>query len=194
MEYARYLWKTQNYRKNWIKIVNGIRKDDFVHAVREDPRLTDVSEVDLRAQFDLAVKIRDLTSAANENVILIRNLRVQVKERLSRIDDRIVREVAEGFVELISVVEKELYQVRNQSSKDKIAFPIKINNRLSGLRGNLERGDGPPLKGYYQVFEELSAELKAHLEVLKRILRDDLTCVNKELARLGLKRIVAHRK
>ncbi|HKA18277.1 MAG TPA: glycosyl hydrolase [Blastocatellia bacterium] len=33
-----YLYKTHDYGKNWSKIVSGIRADDYVHAVREDPK------------------------------------------------------------------------------------------------------------------------------------------------------------
>jgi photosystem II stability/assembly factor-like uncharacterized protein len=33
---APYIWKTDDYGKTWKKIVNGIRTDDYVHAVRED--------------------------------------------------------------------------------------------------------------------------------------------------------------
>ena len=33
---APYLFKTKDYGKTWTKIVDGIRADDFVHAVRED--------------------------------------------------------------------------------------------------------------------------------------------------------------
>ncbi len=33
---APYIWKTTDYGKTWARIVNGIRPDDFVHAVRED--------------------------------------------------------------------------------------------------------------------------------------------------------------
>jgi photosystem II stability/assembly factor-like uncharacterized protein len=33
-----YLYKTHDYGKTWTKIVSGIRADDYVHAVREDPK------------------------------------------------------------------------------------------------------------------------------------------------------------
>jgi photosystem II stability/assembly factor-like uncharacterized protein len=33
-----YIFKTADYGKSWTKIVNGIRPNDFVHAVREDPK------------------------------------------------------------------------------------------------------------------------------------------------------------
>ncbi len=32
-----YLWKTKDYGKTWTKIVNGIRADDYMHVIREDP-------------------------------------------------------------------------------------------------------------------------------------------------------------
>ena len=31
-----YLWKTNDYGKTWIKIINGIRNDEFLHVIRED--------------------------------------------------------------------------------------------------------------------------------------------------------------
>ncbi|MBI3504290.1 MAG: glycosyl hydrolase [Proteobacteria bacterium] len=34
---APYIFKTTDYGKTWTKIVNGLRADAFVHAVREDP-------------------------------------------------------------------------------------------------------------------------------------------------------------
>ncbi len=36
-DFAPYIWKTEDYGKSWTKIVNGIRSDAYVHAVREDP-------------------------------------------------------------------------------------------------------------------------------------------------------------
>jgi photosystem II stability/assembly factor-like uncharacterized protein len=35
---APYAWRTDDYGKSWTKIVNGIRADAYVHAVREDPK------------------------------------------------------------------------------------------------------------------------------------------------------------
>ena len=36
-DFAPYAWKTDDYGQTWTKIVNGIREDAYVHAVREDP-------------------------------------------------------------------------------------------------------------------------------------------------------------
>jgi photosystem II stability/assembly factor-like uncharacterized protein len=34
---APYIFRTHDYGRTWTKIVNGIRADDYVHSVREDP-------------------------------------------------------------------------------------------------------------------------------------------------------------
>src|SRR5688500_8307246 len=36
---APYIFRTNDFRRTWTKIVNGIRADDYVHAVREDTNL-----------------------------------------------------------------------------------------------------------------------------------------------------------
>lgn len=139
----------------------------------KDPRVAGVSDADLRAQFNLALAIRDATSKANEAVIEIRRVTSQLADRASRASDGSDGATARRALALadsLRTVEAELYQVKNQSSKDKIAFPIKLNDRLTGLRSNLERGDGAPPAAYYKVFRELSAELDALLEKLTSLL------------------------
>ena len=36
-DFAPYIWKTDDYGQTWTKIVDGIRADAYVHAVRADP-------------------------------------------------------------------------------------------------------------------------------------------------------------
>ena len=59
--------------------------------------------------------------------------------------------------------------VRNQSPKDKIAFPIKLNDRLTGLRAIVEAGDGRPTEAQYRVFRDLRGELDALLRSLRTL-------------------------
>jgi hypothetical protein len=150
--------------------------------VLRDPRLTDVTDADLEEQLHLALRIRDATSAANEGVILIRGIRRDLEARLAATTNPEARGVAESVLGDLASVEGELYQVRNRSPKDKIAFPIKLNDRLTGLRTILESGDERPTVAQQRVFEELSRQLDSLLQRLERIVREDLP---------RLKRIVA---
>ena len=72
----------------------------------------------------------------------------------------------------LTAVEAELYQINNQSAKDKIAFPIKLNDRLAGLLWNIQRADGRPNRAHYEVFRELSNELDGHLAALDALLEE----------------------
>ena len=161
--------------------------------VRRDPRLVGVADADLRAQFDLARQVRDRESEANEAVLRIRDVRARLAARIAVDTPRLgasaaarVRGAAERFLHSVSAVEGELYQVRNQSPKDKIAFPIRLNDRLTGLRAHIETGDAAPTAAQRRVFRELQGELTRHLTRLESALRDDLAPLNAALAAAGL--------
>jgi len=154
--------------------------------VRKDPRLSGVTDEDLHEQFRLASEIRDKTSLANETVIQIRDIKKQVNDRVQQTNDRGVHTAADAFLQKISAVEEELYQVRNRSGQDPLNFPIKLNNRLASLRRSVETGDAKPTDAAHTVLEELSTELAGHLGRLDTILIEDLRDLNRRLQRANL--------
>ncbi len=169
-----------------VKLTVGNQSWTQPLTVLKDPRLGQVTQQDLQEQFTLAMKVRDRVSAANEAVILIRKLKTQMD------DDRITGEpeLQKPLAELknrLSLVEAELYQVKNQSPKDKIAFPIRLNDRLAGLFALVQEADGAPNRAHYEVFEQLSSELDGHLAELDQLLENDLAAVNERLSEKRLR-------
>ena len=168
--------------------VNGkIKEQTF--ELKKDPRLTDVSQKDLEAQFELAMNIRNAENAANQSIIKIRNLTNQLKTLARTNTTTEIAKKAELIDKQLRKVEEKIYQVRNQSPKDKIAFPIQLNDRLTGLRSRLEKGDGAPPKAFYQVYDELSGELNQHLSKLKLVLEKDLVKFNELLEEAQLPKV-----
>ncbi|MFP4094162.1 MAG: WD40/YVTN/BNR-like repeat-containing protein [Cyclobacteriaceae bacterium] len=157
-----------------IRMKVGEQVQEYPFKVLMNPNLKDVTEADLKEQFVLASKIRDKTSQANEAVISIREVKKDMAERLKRNTDAARASKAQDFMDKLSAIEEELYQVRNQSSQDPLNFPIKLNNRLASLRRSVEDGEARPTDGAYQVFEELSAELKALLDPLDKLMKEEL--------------------
>ena len=158
--------------------------------VQPDPRLGNVPATAFADQFRLAMAIRDAESRANRTVMTARDLVAQA-DAITGIEDAALRGDVSALAAGIEAVAGELYQLRNQSPKDKIAFPIKLNDRLTGLRSHLERGDGTPIDAYQAVFAELSAELDVHLRAFEQMLADDLPGLNRRLERAGLGQLVA---
>ena len=159
--------------------------------VQPDPRLTDIPATAFADQFRLAMAIRDAESRANRTVMTARDLVAQAAAIVTGTEDAALRGDVSAFAAAIEAVAGELYQLRNQSPKDKIAFPIKLNDRLTGLRSHLERGDGTPVDAYQAVFAELSAELDVHLRAFEQMLADDLPGLNRRLERAALGQLVA---
>ncbi|MXX86578.1 MAG: glycosyl hydrolase [Acidobacteria bacterium] len=183
-------WAPPGRYRARLSTSDGTREAAF--DVLPDPRLGDIPPTAFTGQFRLAMAIRDAESRANEGVLLARDLRSQADAILAEADDADLRDLVSRFAAGIEAVAGELYQLQNQSPKDKIAFPIKLNDRLTGLRSHLERGDGTPTGAYQAVFDELSAELEGRLGVLERMLSDRLPRLNRRLEEAGLPRIAVN--
>ncbi len=158
-------------------VVDGARQEqEFV--VRKDPRLTGVTQQDLERQFELATRIREATSRANEAVIRIRDVRSQVDDRAQRAADPAVSAAADSLRARLGAVEEAVYQVRLQSNQDPLNYPIRLNNKLAALLGVVESAEARPTDQTYTVFDELSKRLDAQLERLGELLGTDVAALN----------------
>jgi hypothetical protein len=157
--------------------------------VRRNPLFTEVSDADLQAQFDLAIRIRDKVTEANQAVIDIRRIKAAVAERTGASTDGRLETAGTTLTGGLSEVEEAIYQVRNQSGQDPLNFPIRINNRLASLLSVVTRGDGAPIGNAEPIFTDLVAELKAQTDKLEEILVTHLAAFNQEARRLGLEPI-----
>ncbi|MEO0901326.1 MAG: glycosyl hydrolase, partial [Bacteroidota bacterium] len=175
-----------NYK---VKIKSGDYEKTYPFAIHMNPNLKGITKEDLDEQFELANNIMQKTSAANEAVIHIREIKKQLKEHESRLSSSTMKRTISPFLSKISVIEENLYQVKNQSGQDPLNFPIKLNNRLASLRRSMENGDAKPTDGAYKVFQELSAELETELNNLNAILKKEGAKVNKALQDIGAENI-----
>jgi hypothetical protein len=163
-------------------------------AVRREPHLLkDVTDQDLREEFDLAIKVRDKASQANEAVLLVRGIKQQIEERKSKLDAKSanVAKALDDFAAQLSAIEGEIYQVKLQSSQDPLNFPIKLNNKIAALQGVIESADVKPTEQAYSVFRTLSNGLDEQLGKLDTNVKGRMPPVNQLLQRLKLDPIKA---
>ena len=148
--------------------------------------LRTATDADLQEQFDLAIRIRDKVTEANNAVIQIRNLKREVADRLTKSPDAQLKTAGDRLTTSLSAVEEEIYQVKNQSGQDPLNFPIKINNRLASLLRVVNTGDGKPIANAAPILKDLSAELKVQTDRLAKVLAADLPAFNTESQRVGV--------
>jgi photosystem II stability/assembly factor-like uncharacterized protein len=167
--------------KYQVRLTAGSYTKTYPFQINMNPNLKGVTEADLKETYELAVKIRNRESEANEAVIKIRKIRKEMEEGLKATNDPAVTKAVNDFMAKITMVEEDLYQTKNRSGQDPLNFPIKLGNRISAVRRSLETGDGKPTAGVYKVFDELSKELDGHLAKLNGILAGELPPLNQKL-------------
>jgi photosystem II stability/assembly factor-like uncharacterized protein len=164
-------------------------------AIRREPHvLKDVSDQDLQEQFDLAMKVRDKASQANEAVLLVRGIKAQIKDRKSKLDPKsgaATVKALDDFEAALSAIEEEIYQVKLQSSQDPLNFPIKLNNKIAALQGVIESADVRPTEQAYSVFRTLTNRLDEQLGRLDTTSKTRMPPVNQLLQRSKLDPIKA---
>ena len=163
-----------------VRLTAGDYVQTYPFAIKMDPNYKGVTAEDLQEQFELAMKIRDKTSMANEAVIKIRETKKDLKNKMASASTKAETEKINAVMDQLSAIEEDLYQVKNQSNQDPLNFPIKLNNRLASLRRSLENGDARPTDGAYQVFKELSAELDGHLKKLDKVMTDEVSAFGRD--------------
>jgi photosystem II stability/assembly factor-like uncharacterized protein len=165
--------------------VDGRDLSQPVTVVR-NPRFTDITDEHLRAQFALAIQIRDKVSEANTAVIEARRIKREADTLMARNNGARLKQLGTTLNTNLSDVEDDIYQVKNQSGQDPLNFPIKINNRLANLLRIINTADGPPIANLPVLFAEYTKQLEVQTTRLQQVLVRDLAAFNAELRRLGL--------
>jgi photosystem II stability/assembly factor-like uncharacterized protein len=157
-------------------------------TVKKHP-LYNISDADMKAQFDLASRIRDKVNEANNAIIQIRRIKTQLKDRTDKNNSADAKVIADMFAKELTDVEVDVYQVKNQSNQDPLNFPIKTNNRLASLLRVVGTGEGRPIGNAEPIFNDLQAELKAETDRLQKVISTYLPRFNQLATRIGMQPI-----
>jgi photosystem II stability/assembly factor-like uncharacterized protein len=172
-----------------VRLSVGGRQQSQPVVVARNPMFADVSDDDLKAQFALAIQVRDKVSEANNAVIEIRRIRTAAADRMAKNADARLEEAGATLTTNLSDVEDDIYQVKNQSGQDPLNFPIRINNRLANLLRIVNSGDGRPIANAPVLFAQYTEQLAVQLTRLQQVIDRDLAAFNAELRRLRLQPI-----
>jgi len=142
--------------------------------VLKDPRLTDVSQEDLVAQFELVREIKAKLDTTHKSINKIRQVRNEINDAIAEAgDNEEAKNLAKQINEQLSQIENELVQTKAEAIQDVLNFPIKLNNKLAALAGTVETGYGRPTQQQYEVYENLAAQVDEQLSKLQPILEGE---------------------
>ncbi|HXS97561.1 MAG TPA: hypothetical protein VN736_23340 [Candidatus Limnocylindrales bacterium] len=173
-----------------VRLTAGGKTQTQRFTLEKDPRLDSVTIADLKAQFDLSMKILNDVTRADEIVIAIRDLKKQMEERQKAKPDPSIKAACEALLAKLTPIEEDVYQVRNRSNQDPLNFPIKLNNKIAALGSSVQHGDGKPTAASYEVYDLLHKQLVDEQNKFNTTVKLELPKVNAILVRNGLKELV----
>jgi photosystem II stability/assembly factor-like uncharacterized protein len=150
-------------------------------VIKGDPNYA-MTEKDYDAQVGMLLQIRDKFSEIQKAIKNIRNIRTQITDFSSRADlskNKEVKQMADSISKQITSIEEALYQTKSKSGQDVLNFPIRLNDKISGLYDVAASGYNPPSKQVKEAFADLSSQADVQLNKLKKVMADDLKSFNK---------------
>lgn len=163
------------------EIKAGEESQKIVFEILKDPRL-EVTPEEYQEQFEFLLGIRDKLTETHLAIKKIRDVRDQINELKTRIkkDEAYTALIEQGdaIVKKLTGIEETLYQTKSRSGQDPLNFPIRLNNRLSGLVSVVASADGPPTRQAIEVRDMVVKEIDQQLNELQVVFDDDLLQFN----------------
>ncbi|WP_431215798.1 VPS10 domain-containing protein [Puia sp. P3] len=153
---------------------------DVAFAIKGDPNYQ-LTEADYDAQTGFLLQIRDKYNEAQKAILQIRSVRTQLQDFNSRLDStqKPIKKLSDSLIRNLTAIEEALYQTKSKSGQDMLNFPIRLNDKLSGVYGYASEGYAAPNRQAREVFASLSARTDAQLDKLKNILNTGIPALNK---------------
>jgi hypothetical protein len=153
--------------------------------LRGDPNV-ETTLVDYQAQFDAAMKVRDLTSSVNELIDTVGDLNEQLEGLEGRLQDADVENL-EQIVEQTGTAMQELEELDNKLQRP---FPRmgyrqypRLSEELRSLNGNILGAQARPTEGQLEVLGELDQETSDRIAELNEIISTTIAELNDLLMR-----------
>ncbi len=179
----------------YAKINIGKDSSEVPFTILADPNYK-ISQADYEDQFNFLTKAKDKFNEVQRAIKDIRTLRSQINEFTGRAGKDLPKEVkqmADSINKQMTAIEETLYQTKAKSSQDVLNYPIRINDKISGVFDAASSGTQAPSKQVKDVFNELSTQADAEIAKLRKIKEVDIPQLNqlireKSLPVIGLKK------
>ena len=132
-------------------------------------------------QFAFLQSVQSKFNEVQKGVKDVRTLRTQINEFVARQGKdcpKEIKEMATSINKELTAIEETLYQTKSKSGQDPLNFPIRINDKLSGVFDVANSGITAPSKQSKDVFADLSNQADVQLNKLKKIVAEDVPKFN----------------
>jgi len=174
--------------KYFIEVKSGKETIEKEFEIKANP-VYKCTQTEYEAQFNFLISIRDKFSEVQKTVKEIREIRKQLNEFAARQGKDYPKEVksqADSIGKKMTAVEEALYQTKLKSNQDILNYPMRLNDKISGLYNYASSGNNAPTKQVQEAYSELAAQSDAEIAKWKSILQNEIPALNNKIKEMSL--------
>ena len=165
----------------FVRIINN-KKDSVEQSftIKANPNYKETPQ-EYEQQFAFLTQVRDKFSEVQKAIKDIREIRSQLNDftaRLGKDTSKDITTLADSINKRMTKIEEALYQTKAKSGQDVLNYPIRLNDKIGGLYNYAASGNYAPTKQVQEAYKELSAQADVQLNLLKKIMSEDVTRFN----------------
>ncbi len=148
-----------------------------------------ISQQDYEEQFDFLITIRDKFSEIQKAGKNIRDMRKQINDFIDKQGKdcpKDIKQQADTINKQMTVIEEALHQTKAKSGQDVLNFPIRLDDKISGMYDFAASGNSAPAKQVKEAFAELAGQADVQLNKLKKIMEEDVVKFNQMIREKAL--------
>lgn len=169
-----------NYKVRLIVGKNVVQEE--IAEIRKDPR-NEATDADLKAQFDLLLKIHNKLDENHKAINQMREIKKAVSEYMKSVKDTVLiakfQKLTKPMLKNLEDLEQTLVQNKARATQDLLAYPIRLNDKIAGVASVVSSSDAKPTKGSGEAFDDLSKKMEISTTKLKKIIDEDVPAFNK---------------
>jgi prophage DNA circulation protein len=157
-------------------------------TIKADPNYK-TTQAEYEQQFAFLKTVQDKFNETQKAIKDIRALRSQITSFMALQDKEAPKEVkqmADSINKQLTAIEETLYQTKAKSGQDVLNFPIRLNDKLSGVFDVANSGNFAPSKQSREVYADLASQIDVQLNRLKAIKEKQVPAFNELIRQKAL--------
>ena len=157
-------------------------------TIKADPNYK-ITQAEYDQQFAFLWQAREKFNETQKAIKDIRALRTQITSFITLQGKDVPKEVksaGDSITKRLTAIEEALYQTKAKSGQDVLNYPIKLNDKLSGVFDAANSGQAAPSRQVRDVYTALVAQIDAELAKLKAVTEKEVPAFNELIRQKAL--------
>ena len=164
-----------------VTIDNTVTEQPF--TILADPNYK-VSDADLKAQEQFLLEVSGSFNTIMKTLKGIKEIRSQVQVLQKKTKDSVFQKQSNDLLASIKNIEEALHQTKAKSGQDVLNFPIRLDDKLSGVFESAAAGYVAPTKQVRETYAVLKAQTDEQLKKYEMIKKEGVKALNDAVHKL----------